>query len=390
MNDTSSIDIWDSTWLRNQIIDVLEFYYPQCLAEEGYHHQFLVDGTVEQSVEPLVGTCRFTYNFAVAADIDGPDWSVDAARHGLDRLQTAFTDNQYGGYYWELNEGEILDATKYAYGHAFVLLALARITEAGIEDTTKSIASVYELLEKHWYNPERGLYAVEATREWKVTEYRGQNANMHLCEACLAAYEATGKRRYLRRASTIADAVVRGLAHDGNVWEHFDEDWTPDWTYNIDDPENLFRPHGYLPGHFVEWAKLLCLLEQYESTDWRVQTAVNLFERAVDIAWDHAYGGLQYTVNREGQITNRDKYYWVTAEQLAAASTLTAAGEPFDAWYERTWESALGTHVTEQGAWWRVRGRDGSPISESTPLSPPNKTDYHVVSALDICRKTMV
>ncbi|MFO7791068.1 MAG: OmpA family protein, partial [Bacteroidales bacterium] len=63
--------------------------------------------------------------------------------------------------------------------------------------------------------------------------YRGQNANMHTCEAMLAAYEATGERRYLDRAREVAHALTVRLAAetDGLLWEHYtqltDEKGTP-------------------------------------------------------------------------------------------------------------------------------------------------------------------
>ncbi|WP_265110738.1 AGE family epimerase/isomerase [Halosolutus halophilus] len=392
MCPTHTADVWDPKWLRERGNEILEFYYPACLNDDGYRHRFRADGTAEPSVEPLVGTCRFIYGFAEGVHLDGPAWCVHAARHGIDRLRTAFADDVHGGFYWELAEDGSIDETKYAYGHAFALLALSQASSADVAAVDAEIAAVYDLLDDRLFEPEYGLYAVEATREWEPITYRGQNANMHLCEACLAAYEATGDERYLERASTIATAVVRCLSTgEGNIWEHFDEEWTADWTYNADDPDNLFRPHGYLPGHFVEWAKLLCLLDQHEPTDWRIPAAVRLFESAVDVAWDERHGGLQYAFDRDGRITNDRKYYWVTAEQLAAAATLMAAGEPFEAWYERTWAYALDTHVAADApVWHRVLARDGSTVPESTPLSPPNKTDYHVLSALKTCRDAVL
>lgn len=41
-----------------------------------------------------------------------------------------------------------------------------------------------------------GLYADKAAGDWQIKPYRGQNANMHSCEAMLTAYEATGSLRF--------------------------------------------------------------------------------------------------------------------------------------------------------------------------------------------------
>ena len=46
-----------------------------------------------------------------------------------------------------------------------------------------------------------------------MDQYRGQNANMHACEAALWAFEATGKiDPYLNRARTLAHSVAKNLA----------------------------------------------------------------------------------------------------------------------------------------------------------------------------------
>ena len=59
-------------------------------------------------------------------------------------------------------------------------------------------------MERRFWLPDHGLYADEATPDWQLQPYRGQNANMHATEACLAAYEATGERRFLDRAELVA------------------------------------------------------------------------------------------------------------------------------------------------------------------------------------------
>src|SRR3546814_13519375 len=53
---------------------------------------------------------------------------------------------------------------------------------------------------------------LEADAHWQVSKYRGQNANMHACEALLAAYEATGAAHFLERAATLAEHMTRRQA----------------------------------------------------------------------------------------------------------------------------------------------------------------------------------
>src|SRR5690606_9205747 len=140
----------------------------------------------------------------------------------------------------------------------FVVLAYAKALDAGMEEARGWLDETWRLMETHFWEPAHGLYADEADADWNVFDYRGQNANMHACEAWLAAFEATGEQRYLGRAALLAKHMTRRQAAlaDGLVWEHYRRDWTPDWEYNRGDRSNIFRPWGYQPGHQVEWAKL--------------------------------------------------------------------------------------------------------------------------------------
>ena len=122
-------------------------------------------------------------------------------------------------------------------------------------------------MEKRFWSREHGLYADEATGDWKTLfQYRGQNADMHGYEALISAFEATGEVSYLERALLIARNITVRQAQlaGGLLWEHYHSDWSVDWEYNRNDKTNIFRPWGYQPGHLTEWAKLLLILERHK------------------------------------------------------------------------------------------------------------------------------
>src|SRR5690606_36307275 len=173
------------------------------------------------------------------------------------------------------------------YGLAFVVLAYARALEAGVEQAREWIAETWELMELHFWEPEHGLYADEASADWQVSPYRGQNANMHACEAWLAAFEASGEQRYLQRAALLADTMTRRQAAlaDGLVREHYRRDGARDGIYNRGARSDIFRPWGYPPGRQGEWAKLLLILDRHAPAAWRLPRARELFDRAMAMAW---------------------------------------------------------------------------------------------------------
>ena len=239
-------------------------------------------------------------------------------------------------------------------------------------------------MEQRFWEPEHGLYADEATNDWQLSPYRGQNANMHACEAWLAALEASGEPRYLQRAQLLAANMTgrQAALAGGLVWEHYRPDWSVDWDYNRDDRSNIFRPWGFQPGHQVEWAKLLLILDRHAPDAGHLPRARELFDRAVAMAWDPRHGGLVYGNDVEGGFYDEDKYFWVQAEALATAALLAErTGEAgYWQWYDRLWDYSWRHFVDHQhGAWYRILGPGNRKLTDEK--SPAGKTDYHTMGA---------
>ncbi len=383
----------DPEFLRNHIQSIISFYHPVCIDSElgGYINQLRDDGTIfDRMTKHLVGTCRFISNYSRAFLVLNEREYQEAAVHGLKFLQEAHRQSD-GSYAWVLQGREVEDGTRHCYGHAFVLLAAADATKAGVGGAQTLIGEIYDLLEARFWEPEAQLYVDEiGADDWDVVEpYRGQNANMHMCEAMLSAYEATGEVRYLDRAHLLAQRICVDLADqaDGLVWEHYKTDWGHDWDYNKDDPQNLFKPYGYLPGHFAEWAKLLLILERYHPEAWMLERARNLFDIALDKSWDDQRGGMNYTFAPDGRILDRDRYYWVLSETFAAAAVLAlrTGDQRYWDWYDKVWAFSDRHFVDhEYGAWYRILDGDNQKYDDLK--SPPAKTDYHPLAA---CYETL-
>jgi mannose/cellobiose epimerase-like protein (N-acyl-D-glucosamine 2-epimerase family) len=349
-------------WIRQYIHNVLSYYYPRCIDTHfgGYIAQLdEQDGHVyDARTKHLVATARAVHNFSVGCLLEGPVWCRAAAEHGLTFLQTGHWDDTHEGYDWLLAGRDTEDATRHCYGHAFVMLAGARAHQAGIDRGRETLERAFAVVDEHFWEPEHGLCADDASADWSdVSPYRGLNANMHTCEALLAAYEATGESRYLDRAATIAERVTRDLAQsdDGRLWEHYTADWDADFDHNRDDPTHQFRPWGYQPGHHVEWAKLLLILHRHAPEAWHVTRANALFDTAVDIGWDDAGGGFFYTVDREGEPVVTDKYGWEVTEAIGAAALLSRHDEAYLEWYDRLWDYAHEHFVNPRHGNWYER-----------------------------------
>jgi len=388
---TSTPDFRSEAFLREHIATTMAFYHPHAIDPVGgFFHYYKDDGTIyDRSHRHLVSSTRFVFNYAMAYNEFGNAEYLDAVHHGLRYLRDVHRNPATGGYAWTIRDGKPEDTMYHAYGVAFVLLAYSTAKKAGVHEAEAWMDETWELLEKHYWDADAGLYRDEANDQWQFTDYRGQNANMHMCEAMLAAYQASDEPRYLERALQLADNMTRRQAAkaDGLVWEHYDVNWNVDWKYNLDNPKHLFRPWGFQPGHQTEWAKLLLimeplLLERGREESWLVPTAKHLFDTALARSWDDEFGGMAYGFAPDGKVCDDDKYFWVQAESLAAAALLHARTglAEYDAWYEKLWAYSWEHFVDyKYGAWFRILTRDNRRFDDEK--SPAGKTDYHTMGA---------
>jgi mannose/cellobiose epimerase-like protein (N-acyl-D-glucosamine 2-epimerase family) len=378
----------DRRFLIDHIDSVMKFYHPHCINNNtgGFFQYFRDDGSIyDFDNKHLVSSTRFIFNYSIAAiQFDSKDY-LDAALHGINYLRDSHLNKNTGGYAWTIKGSEVDESTNYCYGLAFVLLAYSSAYKAGILIAKDYIEETYQLMEKHFWSKEYELYSDEISADWKVVSgYRGQNANMHSCEALIAAFEATGSQKYLDRALLIGKNICirqAGLA-EGLIWEHYDSNWEINWVYNKNRPDDLFRPWGFQVGHLTEWAKLLLILERHFKEDWLLPRAQELFDDAVEMGWDEKSEGLFYGFAPNGDISDKDKYFWVQAESLAAAAVLAnrTGDDYYWEWYDRIWSYSWKHMIDHKyGAWFRILDSNNNKYDDLK--SPAGKTDYHTMGA---------
>lgn len=378
-------------FLQAHVDSTLRFYEPTALDEDGgFFHYFKDDGAVyNRRHRHLVSATRFVFNWAQAHHhtraatqrVPYRDW----AAHALGHLQRFVIANgpAKGLHAWTLLDGQIEDVTAFAYGQAFVLLARAHAHRVGL-CSAADVASAFDVMNAAFWVEADSAYADEITPDGTMIDYRGQNANMHMCEACLAAFEFTKDARYLQRAQALIERFAFVLADQagGLIWEHYRQDWSIDWDYNKDNPGNIFKPWGFQTGHQTEWAKLLLIAHGFAPDARYVQRAAQLQRSAYQHGWDATHGGLIYGFDTDRQPCDSDKYFWVQAESFASAWRLWRAteDEAFLQQYRDIWVWSWQHLVDHQhGAWFRIVAANGAKLEDTK--SPAGKTDYHTMGA---------
>ncbi len=364
--------------------DLFEFYQPNIIDPRGGFFALGDDAKpLPDATRALVWTTRFIHCFSLGQHLGRPG-SADIIDHGMQYLWNTHRDARNGGYYNSNGADGPLDASKQAYGHAFVLLAAASAKTAGHPDADRLLADITDVLLKRFWEPQPGLSSEEYAADWsKISEYRGQNSNMHLTEALMAAFEATSDPQYLAMANSIAENLIRRITAQ-NQWrlpEHFTSNWQIDTQTDQGDP--VFRPAGSTPGHWLEWARLLLQLWELGRREqgWMVQAAKTLFQQAITEGWDGQRGGFYYTVDFDGKPLWRDRLWWPTCEGIAAATYLAnlESGPLYEGWYERLWSWTNAHLLNRETGGWHMQLNDA--LQPKTQIFTGQPDMYHALQA---------
>ncbi len=374
-------------WLMAQATGLIAFFGPALNPAGGF---FALDAAgrplpapgANGAVRHLHETTRMVHCFAIAhlLGLPGADRMID---HGMAFLRSHHQDRVHGGWFWSVDDAGPVDATKQAYGHAFVLLAGASAKVVGHPDADALIADATAVLKSRFWDDAVGATTEEYSADWQpLGNYRGQNSNMHLTEALMAAFEATGAADYLAMAERIAGLIIdrHARALGWRVAEHFHADWSLDPDY---EGSPMFRPAGTTPGHALEWSRLLIqlwALGQHRQ-GWMPEAARALFLHTCDIGWDSTGGGFYYTLDWDDRAARRDRYWWPCAEGIGAAAVLRKSGgdRRFEDWYRRIWDfTARHLIDTGHGGWHPELDDDLRPVARVFAGKPDL---YHALQA---------
>lgn len=343
------------------------FFRASLRPDAGFHTLDHAGAPMPDETQELHTTTRLVHSYALGRLVgaEGADAMID---QGMRFLASHHRDRDHGGYLWALDGERVADGRKLAYGHVFVLLAGASALQAGHPDAARLIDDVWNVLERHFWEEERGLFRDEWNRDWTpFSTYRGMNANMHGVEALLTAHEATGRAVFLDRAGRILDFFVGRIApqYGWRLPEHYTAEWRVDPAY-AGNP--MFRPAGTTPGHSFELGRLLL---QYWDLRGRPAGdapahARRLIEQALSDAWNAERGGFAYTLDFSGHVAIGDRYWWPVTEAIGAVAALIKLERRAEdeRWYRRLWDFA-GQHLIdrERGGWYPEIDADGRPVA---------------------------
>jgi mannose-1-phosphate guanylyltransferase/mannose/cellobiose epimerase-like protein (N-acyl-D-glucosamine 2-epimerase family) len=294
-----------------------------------------------------------------------------AARHGLEALENGFlrTDGLYRFAAPGPGKTPAEDLAP-LYEQAFVLLALAAVTEAdrAIEPRSAQRATRLAATIREAFSHRDGGFSADLDGTAFLND-----PLMHLFEASIAWLRVGGEAHWRDLAGEIFDLFRRRLfdGEAGRVYEAYDSQWRPLQDTSDDRVE---------PGHQFEWAWLL--------TQW---AAIDGDQRAADMAQQLYRTGRRGVsldsglvvdaLNDDLSVARASSRLWPQTEWLRAASTL--AGDPGERARELcSAAAAIDRYLLPSGLW-----RDAPADASSDSDHPaPASSFYHIQGAIEVLR----
>jgi D-glycero-D-manno-heptose 1,7-bisphosphate phosphatase len=314
---------------------------------------------------------RQTFVYALAGQIGWTGPWQEAVLAGAEALVKFGLRADGGTNHLIASDGlSIADSRRDLYDAAFVILGLAGASRAlGRSDYAEKALALTDWVHAEWRHPAGGFL------EGDLVEVppRRQNPHMHMLEAMLQLFEATGDPSLLKRAGELIALLESKWvsARWGGLLEYFEDDWTP-------------RPGGEgriaEPGHQFEWSWLLDRYarlsgQRVSPTAGRIYLHGEVYgvDSATEVTCDETWaeGGVRTPTSRFWPHAERIKANAIRFERTGSLASASNCVKAFD---------VLMTYcdTSVRGLWRDRRLPDGSFVEEAAPAS----SFYHAALAM--------
>lgn len=300
---------------------ILRYWMQHTLDETNDGFIGRIDGAdVRHATAPkgAVLNSRILWAFSVAYNHTKNAQYLEVAERAFDYITHHFIDKKYGGVFWSVDyKGKPLDTKKQVYAIAFAIYGLSEYALAsGSEKAKQAALELYDCIEKHSHDNDRGGYIEALTRDWQditdlrlsekdANERKSMNTHLHVLEGYANLYriwpDEVLKKNLVEIIHLFLDHIID--AKSKHLVLFFDDDWQK-------------RSQTISFGHDIEAAWLVQeAAEQVGDTD----LITRVKEVSLQIAGAAANGldsdgGLWY--EQEEMHLVKEKHWWVQAEAM--------------------------------------------------------------------------
>jgi mannose/cellobiose epimerase-like protein (N-acyl-D-glucosamine 2-epimerase family) len=334
----------------------------------GFIEKLNIEGRADRAAPRRVRVqARQIYCFAKAAQMGWYPEGREIAIRGLDYLlaKAKSPDGRPGFVHLLDPDGSTINPMRDTYDHAFVLLALSTVYQLSNDAQVRhEIESLLAFIDRDLRSSHGGfIEGIPATLP------RRQNPQMHLFEAMIATFDATGDPAYQNRAGDLFGLFVASLYDRQRqiLGEYFEDDWSK------------IEPVCVEPGHQAEWVWLLRGFERITHCPTARHRA-DLLASALRYR-DDATGCLVDEGNVDGSIKKSTRRLWPQTEIAKAWIAQAEVGEQGAADEAREALARLYRHYLRHpvlGGWYDQFDRDGRSLVDFIPAS----SFYHILCAI--------
>lgn len=345
------------------------------------------DRVVEEAPKAAVLNARILWTFSAATRVLGLESCRGMADRAYAYLSEHFWDDAHRGIYWLVDHtGKPLKVRKQIYAQAFALYAFAEYHRAtGHDGALDRAIQLFELLEGHSFDTERGGYYEAFSRDWRPldvvrlsdrdpNEKKSMNTHLHVMEAYTNLYRVWGEDELAVQLRGLVEQFLDVIVDEStaHLILFFDETWER-------------RSSSISFGHDIEASWLLPEAAEVLGTpgliDETRDTAVRMARATLQegIGEEH---GLVFEAEPDG-ITNPDRHWWPQAEAVVGFLNAyqISGDEDFLRAAKSSW-SFIEQHLADRrhGEWRRCVSPNGTPCDGRDKVGPW-KGPYHGVRA---------
>lgn len=396
-----------------EMLRKIDLWYPRVIDNEygGFLSNFTYDWQQMESQEKMIVTqARHVWTLSKLAERfpERRDEFLRYARHGFEFLRDRMWDQEYGGFYVNVNRaGEPAVSrggtiSKTLYGNVFAIYGLAAYYGASGDAEALELAQrTFRWLDENARDPVHGGYFQNLNRQGQPTgsnPLKDYNSGIHTLEAFYELYrvwpDPLMRQRLEEMFYIIRDRFVQ---ERGYLQLYFQADWTPITFRDSSEAvirANLGRDH-ITPGHDIETAYLI--LEAAHALGWENDTTTaritkRLVDHTIETSFDESVGGV-YDVayympgdTDKPTIIEDTKNWWAQAETLNSL-LLMAERYPDDPHryfdkFLKQWNYINEYLIDHEHGGWYDAGIDKQPQARTNRKAQVWKGNYHTLRAL--------
>ncbi len=309
--------------LHSELLNILTYWTNNTIDQNygGFVGKITNDNKiVDKANKGIILNTRILWSFSAASNYLNSKSYQSICERSFQYLKDYFKDNEYGGFYWELDyKGQPINKRKQVYAQAFGIYALSEYYKFSKDEEAKTLAiQLFELLEKHAKDTKKLGYIEALNQDWSpiddmrlsekdMNAAKTMNTHLHVLEAYTTLLEIYPDESLKKSLTMLVELFLTKFLNSNNHYHlFFDEDW-----------KLLSNSVSY--GHDIETIWLVIEASKTLKDNDLLQQAYTTATRVANTFINEAIDTDGAVINEKNLTTNHtdtDRHWWPQVEAL--------------------------------------------------------------------------